>query len=856
MTKTKEDRQEARGVGFLEHIGQDARYAMRMFGRTPGFTVVVVMTLALGIGANTAVYSLINAALLKMLPVRDPQQLLQFSRIDPVFGPNDYFSYPEFQLFQHETQAFSGLFAFANLNGVNVEVNGHGETANGQVVSGNYFSTLGVGAILGRTIVPADDPLSSAGSVAVISYRFWRERLAGDPAVVGTKIVVNNYPFTIVGVTPPEFFGLQPGRPIDVSVPLKLIAPLRPEYAMAGTPYDVLTYPDRAAFLIMGRMRPGVSAATAATLMEPLFREAMNNAAAALAGTPLDSPRDRARHWQARLQLTTGGRGLADLRERFSKPLWILMAAVGMLLLIACANVATLLLARAQFRQHEMAARLALGAARLRLMQQLVTESILLALAGGVLGIVLAFWASGSLMALMRHMGTPIVLSVRPDFRVLGFTLGISVLTAILFGMIPGWRLVQTDMPSGLVPNIYGAGKSAQRSHSTKALIVLQVAASLVLMVGAGLLVRSLQNLKDFYPGFRTDNVLLFEVNARALGYTVAQTNVLYRTLAGQIDTLPGIRRTSFSIDAPFSGDLLQTTPTIEGYQPASGSAPLIAGINVLGPRYFEVLGTRVLLGRDFTGEDDANAPKVTIINKRMAQEIYGDTSPIGRRLSIPRYAGDKSWYSIVGVVADARSRDLREPVMPMLYVPVSQTVAPAGVTFEIRTAGNAAAAAPSVLQAVARVERRLSLSGVRTLNDQRDDSLLQERLIASLAGLFGMLAVLLASVGLYGVMAYMVNRRTSEIGIRMALGSGRIQIAGLVLREALMMVLVGIVLGTPAAMATAHLMRSQLYGLGPYDPMTMMFAVGVMTGVGVVACYSPAARAMRIDPMAALRYE
>jgi len=856
LSQIKEDCREASGVSFLEHVGQDVRYAIRMFGRTPGFTVVVVMTLALGIGANTAVFSLINAALLKMLPVRDPQQLVQFSRIDPVFGRNDYFSYPEVELFQHETQALSGVFAFANLDGVNVEVNGHGEVADGQVVSGNYFSTLGVTAILGRTLMPADDQVSGASTGAVISYRFWRERLAGDPTLVGKKIVVNNYPFTVVGVTPPEFFGLQPGRPVDVSVPLKMVAPLRPEYAMTGTPYDVLTYPDRAAFLIMGRMRPGVSAATAATRMEPLFREAMNNAAAALAGTPLDSPRDRARHWQARLQLTAGGRGLAALRERFSKPLWILMAAVGMLLLIACANVATLLLARAQFRQHEMAARLVLGAPRLRLMQQLITESILLALTGGVLGIILAFWASGSLMALMRHMGTPIVLSVRPDFRVLGFTLAISVLTAILFGMIPGLRLVQTDMPSGLVPNIYGAGKSAGRSHATKALITLQVAASLVLMVGAGLLVRSLQNLKDFYPGFRTDNVLLFDINARALGYTVAQTNALYRTLAGQIYTLPGIRGTSFSIDAPFSGDLLETTPTIEGSQKVSGSAPLIAGINVLGPRYFEVLDTPVLMGRDFNGEDDANAPKVAIINKRMGREVFGSTSPIGRRLSIPRYAGDKSWYSIVGVVADARSRDLREPAMPMIYVPVSQTVAPAGVTFEIRTAGKAAAAAPSVLQAVAQVERRLSLSGVRTLNDQMDDSLLEERLIASLAGLFGMLAVLLASVGLYGVMAYTVSRKTNEIGIRMALGSGRIQIAGLVLREALLMVLAGVVLGTPAAMATAHLMRSQLYGLGPYDPMTMLFAAGVMTGVGVLACYPPAARAMRIDPMAALRYE
>jgi predicted permease len=851
LAQIKGDCQEARGVSFVEHIGQDVRYALRMFGRTPGFTAVVVITLALGIGANTAVFSLINAALLKMLPVKDPEQLVQFSKIQPTYGEIDGFSYPEFERFQRETDSFSGLLAFANLGDVNVEVNGHGEIVNGQVVSSNYFSTLGVSPVLGRTIQPADDPGST---VAVISYKYWRERLAGDPAVVGKKILVNNYPFTIIGVTPPEFFGLQPGQPVDVSVPLKMIAPLRPEYAMIGTPYNVLTWPARPTFLITGRLQPGVTALTAAARMEPSFQNAMKEEARSLAGTPFDTPRERDGHQQARLQLAAGGRGLADLRERFSKPLWMLMAAVGLLLLIACANVATLLLARAQFRQHEMAARLVLGAHRLRLMQQLITEGILLALAGGVLGIILAFWASGSLMAVMKHMGTPIVLSVQPDLRVLGFTLAISVLTAILFGLIPAWRLVRTDM--GLAPSVRGAGQSAGRSHTTKALIALQVAASLVLMVGAGLLVRSLQNLKNLYPGFRTDNVLLFDVNARSLGYTVPQTNALYRRLIDQIDTLPGIRKTSFSMNPPFSGNFGEAAPTIEGYQPASGSAPLITGLNTLGPHYFETLETPVLLGRDFTGYDSANAPKVAIINQRLARDIFGGTSPIGRRLSIPTFAGDTSWYSIVGVVADAKSEDLREAVKPTIYVPTEQSVVPAGVTFAVRTARDAAAEAPTVLRAVAQIDGRLSLSGMKTLNDQMDDSLLQERLVASLAGLFGILAVVLASVGLYGVMAYTVSRKTNEIGIRMALGSSRIQVARLVLREALLMVLAGLVLGIPAALATARLMRSQLYGLGPYDPLTLLFAVGVMTGVAVLACYPPATRAMRIDPMEALRYE
>jgi predicted permease len=404
----------------------------------------------------------------------------------------------------------------------------------------------------------------------------------------------------------------------------------------------------------------------------------MSDETTALTGTPFDSPREREMNQQKRLQLTAGGRGLANLRERFSKPLWILMAAVGLLLLIACSNVATLLLARARFRKHEMAARLVLGARKLRLMQQLITESVLLALAGGVLGIALAFWASGSLMAVMTRMGSPIVLSVRPDLRVLGFTLAISVLTAILFGLIPAWQLLRTDLCFGLAPNMRGAGKSAGRSYTTKALIALQVAASLVLMVGAGLLVRSLQNLKNVYPGFGTDNVLLFDVNARLLGYTVAQTNALHRRLIDQIDSLSGIRRTSFSINPPLSGELCCVVPTIEGYQPPSGSPPRMVGFNVLGPHYFDALRTPILLGRDFTGEDDANAPKVAIINKRMAHETFADTNPIGRRLSIPTWAGDKSWYSIVGVVADAKSEDLREAARPMVYVPTEQTLASA----------------------------------------------------------------------------------------------------------------------------------------------------------------------------------
>lgn len=855
LAQIKEDCREARGIAFLETMAQDVRYALRTFGRDPGFTTVVVLTLALGIGANTAIFSLINAALLKMLPVRDPEQLVQFNTINPAIGQNDFFPYPAFQRFRQKNDAFSGILAFANVNEVDVEVNGQGQVAKGQVVSGDYFSTLGVTAMLGRTIAPQDDQVAGGGAVAVISYSFWRDRLAGDPGIVGKKIVLNNYPFTIIGVTPPEFFGLQPGAPVDVSVPLTMIGQIRPGFAMTGSKFDVLTAPFRNWLHIMGRLQPGVTNSAAVARTEPVLREAMDDAAEALAGTPLDSPEAPQIYRQSRLRFTAGGQGMAALRQRFSKPLLVLMAAVGLLLLIACANVANLLLARAQARQREIAARLMLGARRLRLVRQLITESVLLAGAGGVLGMVLAFWASGSLVKLMAHGRSPIVLAVRPDGRVLGFTLLICVLTALLFGLIPALRAVRTDIPSGLLPNVHSSAQGQGRSRTGKALIALQVAASLVLMVGAGLLVRSLQNLKNFYPGFTTDNLLLFYVNPGTIGYTVAQTDALYRRLVDQIDALPGVRGTSFSMDAPLSGESSNIVPKIEGYKPPSGRGTPV-GLNIVGPQYFTTLKTPVLLGRDFTAGDNADAPKVAIINKSMARDIYGDISPVGRRISIPDWVADTSWYVIIGVVADTKSRDLRDPVIPMLYVPLEQSAVPSGVTFQIRTVTDAARAVPLVLRTVAQADQRLPVVGVRTLNDQLEYSLIEERLVASLAGLFGVLALLLACVGLYGVMAYTVSRKTNEIGIRVALGSGRIQIAGMILREALLMVLAGLTLGIPAAMGAARLMRSQLYGLGPDDPMTMLLAVSLMTVVALLACYFPAKRAVRIDPMQALRYE
>jgi predicted permease len=532
------------------------------------------------------------------------------------------------------------------------------------------------------------------------------------------------------------------------------------------------------------------------------------------------------------------------------------MAAVALLLLITCANAANLLLARASVRQKEIAVRLTVGAGRLRLVRQLITESALLALTGGALGLLLAFWASRSLLILMSHSANPLSLSVRPDSTVLGFTLLASLLTALLFGIVPAWRVVHVDLSPALIESTRSAGRGGGRSRLGKCLVTSQVAVSLVLMIGAGLLARSLQNLKSFYPGFNKDNVLLLSLNPGMVGYKGKEANALYRTLRDRIGVLPGVRVVSFSMDAPLSGSSNGTELKVEGYKPQSGRELTPVSLNIVGPGYFKTLDTPVLLGCDFTSADQADAPKVAIVNETAAHEYFGDTNPLGRRISMPGWVGDPSWFEIVAVVKDARQRDLRQRPMPMAYVPVFQSGVPSGVTYEIRTAINPATMTTAVLHTITQTDSRLLVFNVRTLSEQMDDSLLEERLVASLSILFGALAVLLACIGLYGLMTYAVNRRTSEIGIRMALGAERAQIARMILRETLLLVTIGLAIGIPASFGASRLIRSELYGLQPGDPITISLAGIFMAAIATFAAYLPARRPSRVDPMIALRYE
>jgi predicted permease len=835
-------------IQFFESVWQDVRYAARTLAKSRAFTFVVIASLALGIGANTAIFSLVNAALLKMLPVRNPEQLVEFKVVRPALGIDDAFPYPALQEFRVRRQALSGVLAFRGLNDVNVEVNGSSGLAKGQVVSGDYFPTLGVNAILGRVLEPRDEKI--ANPVAVISYNYWRKRFALDPAVVGKHVVINNSPFTIIGVTPPEFFGLQPGESIDVFVPLTTMAQVSPGYAMAGTRVDVLTAPWRNWLRVMARLKPGATKVKASANLQPVFHQSMREAAEGLAGLPFDSPAARRLFLASKLRLDSGGQGLAALRQKYSKPLWILMAITGLLLLVTCANVANLMLARANGRQKELAVRLSVGAGRLRLIRQFLTESVLLALCGAAVGVVIALWACRSLLSLMSHTGEPLSLSVQPDTTVLGFTLLISVFTALLFGLVPAWRAARLKIESTRMH-----GRSESRSRLGKTLVVLQIGLSLVLMIGAGLLVRSLENLEDFYPGFNKGNVLLFSVDPGLVGYNDNQLASLYGRLLDRISRTPGVRSTTFSIHSPLGSGHGSTQPKIDGGTPQSVKEMASVGVNVVGPNYFTTLQIPVLTGRDFTVGDQAGAPKVAIVNQVMAHDYFGDASPIGHHLSVPGWRGDPSWLAIVGVTKDTKNHDLREVSEPMIYLPLFQAPE-SGVTFEVRTAIDPHNAARAILHAVKAIDSRLPVAEVKTLTEQVDQSLIQERLVASLSSLFGALALLLVGVGLYGLMTYAVNRRTGEIGIRMALGASRGQVASMILRETLQLVLIGLGIGIPAAIAASRLIKSELYGLKSDDPITLLVAVSIMAGIALLAAYLPARRASRVEPMAALRTE
>ncbi len=847
---------------MLATLLQDIRYGLRMLVRSPGFTVVAALSLALGIGANTAIFTLIDAVLLKSLPVQNPQELVNL-RWAAKAWPEPYatsmngsswpegggmvgtsLSYRTFEEFRFRNQVFSGMLGFATLGRVNVMVQGEAGLAQGQLVSGDYFSSLGLTPFVGR-LLTMDDDRPGAAPVAVISHGLWQRRFGGDRAVAGKLVTINGAAFTIAGVTPPEFFGLSPGAAIEVSIPLAAQPQVAPERGTA-----LFTTPTNWWLLMMGRLKPGVTVEQARSGLDVIFQQSVTEGVVFTPGKPVVKPS---------LQIVSGGQGLDSLRRQFSQPLFILMSVVGVVLLIACANVANLLLARAAARQKEIAVRLSLGASRARLVAQLLTESLLLAALGGLAGLVLAQWGSRLLVAMMQRGNNPVVLNLTPDLNVLAFTAGACLLTGLLFGLAPAFRTTRVDLTPAL-KSATGTGGGRLRLGLSKTLVVAQVALSLVLLFGAGLFVRTLVNLSTMDIGFDRNNLLLFGVNAPQAGYKGIRLGDFYSQVERGLQSLPGVTSATMSAHRLLSGGMRSSGILVPGYSAPDGKTPSVAVLHV-SPSFFDTMRIPLLLGRGLDPQDDENRPKVAIVNQSFVRKFFPGEQPVGRTFTFSRREGKNPSIEIVGVVKDARYNNLRRDQPAILYLPVRQDLEGIGsMNFEIRTSGDPKAVIPAARAVVDSLDKRIPLFDVKTQTEQIDELLLQERLFAKLTTFFSVLALLLACVGLYGILSYAVLRRTGEIGIRMALGAQRGNILRMVLRETLLLVGIGVTLGVPVAWAIAKLASSQvaamLFGLNSTDIPTIAGAAALMALVAAIAGFLPARRASQVHPMVALRYE
>jgi len=880
VEQIKEECRDMRRVNFIANLIQDLRYGLRMLAKSPGFTAVVILSLALGIGANTAIFSLIDAVMLKSLPVRQPEQLVLLNWVSrgQSYVIQDYdgsswadskgrdvgtsFSYPIYRAIRARNSAFSDVLGFADADQqLNLNVGGTSALARGQYVSGNYFSTLGVGAAAGRTIVNADDQAGVA-PVAMISYAYWTSRFGRDRSVVGESITLNNVPFTLVGVAEPEFFGLQAGRPTDVWVPLATHAQVDPSWSR-WLPKGESIFSVRTEWwvLMMGRLKPGVTAQQVEASLDVIVRQEA-------AGIEPPPPGHRRRDMTLQLptvELEPASGGLDELRRQFSQPLFVLMSLVGLVLLIACANVANLLLARAEWRQKEIAVRLALGAGRRRIIRQLLTESVMLAVAGGACGVVLAYWGSGLLLRFMSGGGNQLQLSVSPDLNVLGFTALVSLLTGVVFGLAPALRGTCLDLTPALKEGAgrvtgSGPGGSRMRPKLGKALVVAQAAMSVMLLVGAGLFVRTLRNLTTEDLGFDRSNLLLFSIDANRAGYKGQRLADFYLEMQRRIEAIPGVRSATMSRHFLVNDGQGGEEVAIEGYTPKPGESEGDGAVSVythyVGSRFFETLGIPLLLGRTIQDGDTGAAPRVGVVNQAFARRYLAASSPIGRQFRFNSHT-DPLDMTIVGVVGDATYGEMRKGPPPTVYVPFDQHLSILDwQNVEVRTAGNPAGVVNAVRRTIQDLDRNVPMHDVLTETEQIDQATFQERLFARLSSFFALLALTLACVGLYGTLSYAVARRTNEIGIRMAIGAERSSIVRMVLREALLLALLGIVVGIPAALAASRLISSMLYGLKPTDPVTVAAATLLMIGVAALAGYLPARRAANVDPMVALRYE
>jgi predicted permease len=828
---------------------RDLKFALRTLRKSPVFTLVAVISLAFGVGANTAIFSLINQVLLQNLPIRDPERLVLLSRIGIIYGSNtgrNSISYPMYQAIRDNNQIFDGMFCRRSL-ALSISFEGKTERVDGELVSGNFFNVLGIGAALGHVFTAEDDLHQGAHPYLVISYGYWQSHFGGKNNVLGKKLIVNGTPMTIIGVSQRGFESVDPGGSPQIRLPMMMQASV--------FPWKTYSLWNRRGQWVnaFGSLKPGITVQQAKAALAPFYHQQLEyevlqpdfNRA---------TPYVRQQFLAGTLDVLPASNGRDGLRRQFEKPLLVLMGVVALVLLIACANVANLLIARAAARQKEMAVRAAMGASRTRIVSQLVTESLLLSFLGGAAGFALAIWLDRFLVALTPSGDTSIHISTTPDWRVLPFTFGVTVLTGLIFGLAPALQTTRLDLAETLKDQA-GAVVSGGSVRIRKMLVIGQVALSLLLLIGAGLFIRTLRNLRDLDPGFRIDQLDSFTVDPHLNGYPDTRSLHFFRQLRESMDGLPGVQSASLAVVPVLTGEEWDSSITIEGYHAKDGEN-MGPHMNYVSPDHFRTMAIPVKLGRDFNERDETGSPKVAIVNQKFVKRYLGDQNPIGHRIGMGSNPGTKTDITIVGVAGDTKYEDLRQEVPVELYLPYTQSGFVTGMTAYVRTSQPANSAFMALRGAVHNLDPDLPMYHIRTLTEQANRSLITERLVATLASTFGILATILAAIGLYGVMAYTVTRRTREIGIRMALGATRGSVAWLVMREVLFLLAIGLSIGIPAALGLSRFVQAQLYGIKPADAATMSAAIVGIAVIAILAGYLPGRRATRIDPMQALRWE
>jgi putative ABC transport system permease protein len=836
------------GWSCLETTIQDMRYGLRQLRRSPGFTAVALLSLALGIGANTAIFQLLDAVRLRMLPVTNPQELAEIhltnrhGRLGSFFNWHAQLTNAIWERIRHDHSAFSGVFAWAPDN-FDLSPRGEVHLVPGIWVSGDFFNVLGVRPVLGRLFTSSDDRRGcGASSGVVISYGFWQRELGGDPSSLGRKLTIDYHPVEIIGITPPSFFGLEVGRSFDVALPICSQPVLGGENNYLDTPYDWW-------LTVMGRLKARWSLEKATAQL--------NSASPGIfeATLPAGYDAEHTKKYLAfKLAAYPAGQGISSLRETSSAPLGLLLAITGLVLLIACANLANLMLARATTRERELAVRLAMGASRTRLIRQLVSESLLLAVSGAGLGFVAARVSARFLVSFFNTQGNPVFVNLATDWRIFAFIAGVAMLSTLLFGLVPALRAAGIAPIAAMKASGGGLTASRERFGLRRTLVVSQVAFSLVLLVGALLFSRSLRNLLTVDVGFRRTGILVVDLDFTRLNLSVTRRQVFRHQLVEQLRSTPGVDSAAEAFIVPTSGSSMNRDFWMDGSDPLHTKD---SWVNLVSTGFFKTMGIPLLAGRDFNDQDRPGSPQVAIVNEAFAREFANDRNPIGKRFwQKAEPETPKVEYEIIGVVKDTKYRDIREQLSPIVYLPTSQDTNPdQSDQIVIRSHVPLVDLTTRVKKTIAQANPDISLQ-FRALQTMIRDWLLGERLMATLSGLFGFLGALLAGIGVYGVMSYLVLRRTNEIGIRMTLGADKRKIFSLIMRETGILLGAGLAVGLGMSLPAGRTASSLLFGLRPYDPVTLVAAVGLLAAVGGMASFLPARRATKVDPMLALRYE